>query len=148
PEDRYQTPEEVMEALEPWTESPIPAPPEQEMPRHTPLVARLAQANLVLPSGSTSSSSLRSSIRSEGGSPSQLSPRSASTRSTDPTLKLETRITPSPGLAPASSVGPPSTVAIYAASAVTKLGVLRDKVAPFARNRLLVRVACLLMVVV
>jgi serine/threonine protein kinase len=33
PADRYQTPAEVVQALRPWTQSPIPPPPEQEMPR-------------------------------------------------------------------------------------------------------------------
>jgi serine/threonine protein kinase len=64
PDERYLTPEEVMEALEPWTELPIPLPPEQEMPRHTPLVARLAQANPGAAPAPTSSSSLRSASRS------------------------------------------------------------------------------------
>src|SRR5439155_5308655 len=30
---RYQTPNEVMEALERWTRTPIPPPPTEEMPR-------------------------------------------------------------------------------------------------------------------
>jgi serine/threonine protein kinase len=33
PADRYQTPAEVAAALEPWTQTPIPPPPEAEMPR-------------------------------------------------------------------------------------------------------------------
>ncbi|HZY84319.1 MAG TPA: spherulation-specific family 4 protein [Gemmataceae bacterium] len=32
PEDRYQTPAEVAEALAPWTQMPIPPPPPEEMP--------------------------------------------------------------------------------------------------------------------
>jgi serine/threonine protein kinase len=31
-DDRYQTPQEVADALEPWTRTPIPPPPEKEMP--------------------------------------------------------------------------------------------------------------------
>ena len=38
PADRYQTPLEVMEALEPWTSQPIDAPPEQDMPILAPAV--------------------------------------------------------------------------------------------------------------
>ena len=30
---RYQTPAEVYEALAPWTQTPIPPPPEEEMPK-------------------------------------------------------------------------------------------------------------------
>src|SRR5262249_48021554 len=33
PEHRYQSPAEVYEALAPWTQTPIPPPPEKEMPR-------------------------------------------------------------------------------------------------------------------
>jgi serine/threonine protein kinase len=33
PADRYQTPAEVVQALAPWTQAPIPPPPEKEMPR-------------------------------------------------------------------------------------------------------------------
>ncbi|HXG10002.1 MAG TPA: protein kinase [Gemmataceae bacterium] len=33
PNQRYQTPLEVVEALTPWTQTPIPPPPESEMPR-------------------------------------------------------------------------------------------------------------------
>jgi len=36
PAERYQTPAEVIEALAPWTQQPIPPPPEHEMPRLSP----------------------------------------------------------------------------------------------------------------
>src|SRR6266478_5928053 len=36
PAQRYQTPAEVVEALAPWTQQPIPPPPEKEMPRLSP----------------------------------------------------------------------------------------------------------------
>jgi serine/threonine protein kinase len=36
PAQRYQTPWEVVEALSPWTQQPIPPPPEKEMPRLSP----------------------------------------------------------------------------------------------------------------
>jgi serine/threonine protein kinase len=38
PADRYQTPAEVVEALEPWTQNPIDPPSEEEMPRWCPAV--------------------------------------------------------------------------------------------------------------
>jgi eukaryotic-like serine/threonine-protein kinase len=151
-DERYQTPEEVMEALQPWTETPIPTPPEQEMPRHTPLVARLAQVNLVPAPGSASSSSLRNGSRSSTGGPSRpasSSPSMRSMRSTEPNLELETHITPTPAPVPPSLAGPPSTVALLAASAVTKLDALRERVAPLARRRRLVAgVVWLVLVVV
>src|SRR5262249_864183 len=36
PGQRYQTPMEVVQALSPWTQTPIPPPPEAEMPRLSP----------------------------------------------------------------------------------------------------------------
>jgi len=36
PAQRYQTPAEVAEVLTPWTQQPIPPPPEKEMPRLSP----------------------------------------------------------------------------------------------------------------
>ncbi len=38
-EDRYQTPSEVMAALQPWVSIPIPPPSDQEMPQLSPAVA-------------------------------------------------------------------------------------------------------------
>jgi serine/threonine protein kinase len=38
PAQRPQTPQEVAEALTPWTQTPIGAPPEEEMPNHCPAV--------------------------------------------------------------------------------------------------------------
>lgn len=39
PEDRYQTPAEVMAALQPWVAVPIPPPSDKEMPQLSPAVA-------------------------------------------------------------------------------------------------------------
>lgn len=39
PEERFQTPAEVVEALEPWTQQPIAPPPDHEMPRRSAAVA-------------------------------------------------------------------------------------------------------------
>jgi hypothetical protein len=36
PGRRYQTPAEVADALAPWTQTPIPPPPESEMPQLSP----------------------------------------------------------------------------------------------------------------
>ncbi len=40
PDERYQTPNELAEALAPWTTKPIPPPPDNEMPRLSPVVQR------------------------------------------------------------------------------------------------------------
>jgi eukaryotic-like serine/threonine-protein kinase len=39
PEDRYQTPSDVMAALQPWVSVPIPPPSDKEMPQLSPAVA-------------------------------------------------------------------------------------------------------------
>lgn len=54
PAQRYQTPGEVMAALEPWTTRPIDPPPESEMPRRC---LALEQYHTPLPSGPITSSS-------------------------------------------------------------------------------------------
>jgi serine/threonine protein kinase len=47
PAQRYPTPEAIVEALIPWTQTPIPVPPEDEMPRLSPLIGqrRTPEAN-------------------------------------------------------------------------------------------------------
>jgi serine/threonine protein kinase len=44
PAHRYQVPGEVVEALTPWTRTPLPPPPEAEMPRLSPAAARSVSA--------------------------------------------------------------------------------------------------------
>ena len=44
PDKRYQTPQEVADALVPWTATPIPPPSEAEMPRQSPAVAGPGEA--------------------------------------------------------------------------------------------------------
>lgn len=56
--DRYQVPVEVIEALAPWTDSPVPLPPEKEMPRHCPLVAELLGRAMVKTAGPPASGRL------------------------------------------------------------------------------------------
>jgi serine/threonine protein kinase len=41
PWERYETPTEVVEALAPWTQTPIPPPPEDEMPKLSPAARNL-----------------------------------------------------------------------------------------------------------
>jgi serine/threonine protein kinase len=40
PNDRFQTPQEVADILEPWAQTPIPPPPEVEMPQLSPAAMR------------------------------------------------------------------------------------------------------------
>jgi serine/threonine protein kinase len=136
PDERYQTPEEVMAALEPWTELPIPAPPEQEMPRHTPLVAGLAQVHLVpIPA---SLSSPRGLSHSKNGS----------MRATEPNLDLETDMTPGSDPAQPGENDSSSAIAILAASTVIRLRGFRERLAPLLRRRALVAGLLWLMMVV
>jgi len=44
PKQRYQTPDEVIRALRPWTKTPIPPPPEREMPQLSPAVMERMKA--------------------------------------------------------------------------------------------------------
>ena len=48
PAERYQTPIEVVAALEPWTQVPIPPPTAEEMPRLSPAVAKSSSPNTTL----------------------------------------------------------------------------------------------------
>jgi serine/threonine protein kinase len=50
PDRRYQTPAEVMEALTPWTRTPMPSPREDEMPRLSPALRAAAVADADSPS--------------------------------------------------------------------------------------------------
>jgi serine/threonine protein kinase len=45
PGERFQTPSEIIAALEPWTQSPIPPPAEQEMPQLSPAVSGVIAAS-------------------------------------------------------------------------------------------------------
>src|SRR5579875_956500 len=48
---RYQTPQEVAEELTPWTQTPIPPPPDQEMPQLSPAAMGTAPGETTPPSG-------------------------------------------------------------------------------------------------
>ncbi|MCS6976034.1 MAG: serine/threonine protein kinase [Gemmatales bacterium] len=111
PADRFQTPAEVAEALEPWTREPIAPPPEHEMPRRSAAVAlhlaaeeevviprlansgirRLSKSRLQNPP-SNSSSSVNDSSSSRGDSGRDPSPDSQPPIRTDPSQ--ETSVEP------------------------------------------------------
>jgi serine/threonine protein kinase len=48
PAARYQVPADVIEALDPWTETPIPPPPESEMPQLSRAARRAEPATMTL----------------------------------------------------------------------------------------------------
>src|SRR5262249_15138270 len=50
PDQRFQSPRELAEALDPWVATPIPLPPEVEMPRLSP--AAMNNPNIVAPTAS------------------------------------------------------------------------------------------------
>jgi serine/threonine protein kinase len=50
PEKRYQTPEDVAEALSVWTTTPIPPPSEDELPRQSPALAGSGEAVTIVSS--------------------------------------------------------------------------------------------------
>jgi serine/threonine protein kinase len=54
PAGRYQTPIELAEALDPWTEIPIPPPPEGEMPRLSRAARRAEPVTATIPHSSRS----------------------------------------------------------------------------------------------
>lgn len=63
PDDRFPNPAAVVEALAPWTQMPLPPPPEKELPNHCPLVRELLPtAGGGRSSGSWSLKSLQSSM--------------------------------------------------------------------------------------
>jgi serine/threonine protein kinase len=79
PVQRYQTPAEVVEALAPWTQTPIPAPPEKEMPQLCPAMqATGLTENQLLQPPSTVAEPAGSGGKGEGTKPAKGStPRAA-----------------------------------------------------------------------
>jgi len=72
PDDRYQTPSEVVDELAQWTEIPIAPPPEEEMPKLSPAVYRGDQtdpSSIVPGSGSTPAPKAALRLPSSGGGP-------------------------------------------------------------------------------
>jgi serine/threonine protein kinase len=106
PADRYQTPAEVVEALEPWTATPIPPPPEEEMPRLSPAAMGInpaeggsSFANPVLPSSQPASPSSKArKVWQVSGSPSPKPTSGAPTKpSTSGAETAPAKRTPVPG---------------------------------------------------
>lgn len=79
PEDRFQEPIEVAEALAEWADLPIDAPPAKEMPGHCPLVLSLTGHSVDRMNGSSMSVPLGKAIFGPGRSTMRMS--GSSTRS-------------------------------------------------------------------
>jgi serine/threonine protein kinase len=107
PGGRYQTPNEMAEALAPWTKTPIPPPPEEEMPQLSP--AALSDPSLRPPS-TDPPSGLRKQWQVANGQPSTPTavPRPASSAAAPPVA---------PSAAPAVAPSAAPAVAPSAASA-------------------------------
>ncbi len=70
PADRYQTPAELMAALAPWVTTPIPLPPEREMPQLSPAILNgtgrnpgIAARSMILPGPAPAGISPGSGVR-------------------------------------------------------------------------------------
>jgi serine/threonine protein kinase len=99
PEDRYQLPVEVVEALEPWTSIPISPPPEQVFRRLSPLTVKLIEASTgqapTTPAGSLAAPSSHGS-RNHPALASRPASSSGSLRNTQPALQVETKVNGAP----------------------------------------------------
>ena len=97
PADRYQTPTEVMAALEPWTTQPIDTPAEQDMPILAPAVLQRMGENPI--AGRLSQSRARTASTSNSGVY-DTTPKSLS-NSMVPTIKNSDTAPIRPGAMPA-----------------------------------------------
>jgi serine/threonine protein kinase len=107
PAQRYQTPAEVVEALAPWTQQPIPPPPEKEMPRLSP-AAMGSMSEISIGSGLHGLSPAAS--RPPAGTPSPAPTRPvappAATKPSSTPPRTQGAITPAP---PPTKTAPRST---------------------------------------
>ena len=100
-DDRYQTPQEVADALEPWTRTPIPPPPDKEMPNFS------LAATASLKPGEASMTAARAAAAEAPGSGKtwQVSGSApTTTNSKTPTAPVAPRFSPPP---PRSAPPPP-----------------------------------------
>jgi hypothetical protein len=96
---RYPTPQAVADALEPWSQQPIAAPPDEEMPR-------LSLAAMGTPG------------TGEGSGPAQLAPPSTGMASPTPRKNWQVPATPSPRIVPPPTKTPaPAPAAPHHAAA-------------------------------
>lgn len=111
PAQRYQTPAEVVEALAPWTQQPIPPPPEKEMPRLSPAaIGSLSEISIgsglhglgPAPPRPAASPPSPSPVRPAGPSPSSKSTSATSPSSSPPQTRAEMSL-PSPAATTALS---------------------------------------------
>jgi hypothetical protein len=127
PEDRYETPAEVMAALAPWVATPIPPPPEREMPQLSPalLGSAAAAANRGMNAGNTGSRAAGTEplIGATPGTGSTAVPGTASLAGA-PTLTGRT-VTP-PVQAPPPGQAPDARAGVWETLGDTPVGTERD----------------------
>ncbi|GIW82189.1 MAG: hypothetical protein KatS3mg105_3996 [Gemmatales bacterium] len=82
PEDRYQTPAEVVQALSPWTQKPIPPPPEKEMPRLSPAALGDTSLGISSPEHPTAPMPAPTPTPTGGAAVAAVAPRPTTTRPT------------------------------------------------------------------
>jgi serine/threonine protein kinase len=109
PDQRYQEPADVVEALAPWTAMPIAPPESKEMPRLSPAILAFSR-----PSGSGEIAQASITRQVASPNPRTTPVRSAVAMATAPVSGLEAgRSTPLPrNLTQASLEGPPETMAL------------------------------------
>jgi serine/threonine protein kinase len=97
PRDRYQRAEEVVTALDPWTQTPLPLPEDDDIPRRSRAVRRIESPATPLPS------SLRS-----------ISPPARSASPTPiPSVRMRRQVKPPLGLIAAIVVGLAGAASLY-----------------------------------
>ncbi len=115
PDERYQTPEEVLEALKPWAQGTPPPPPEDVLPRHSPAVLSGAGGSQVTGSAATAdgqdgSTALRKQAGTgvalqNAGAPASPSPTSPAVRPRAVAAKVAQQAPAGQAVAPALGPG-------------------------------------------
>ncbi len=106
PTQRYESPQAVVEALDPWTQTPIPPPPEVEMPQLSPAALGTGSPDTAAGRSSTDLSSRRG-WQVQGSPSSQAGSKSVPSGRTPPATKpgLASPSSPTrPGAAPVAKV--------------------------------------------
>jgi eukaryotic-like serine/threonine-protein kinase len=117
PQDRYQTPAEVAAALSPWVQTPIPPPPEREMPQ---LCAAVIAAGATTGGGTMTSGTrpLPGAFTAPPAPPPPAAPATAPKRSGPSSVNL--LLPPPPANAETATASPSTGAASVAAQKTTR----------------------------
>jgi eukaryotic-like serine/threonine-protein kinase len=124
PGQRYSVPAEIMQALSPWTQEPIPPPPESEMPQLSPAVTGSMQSS----GGTSSSSSGAKKAWKVTGAPATNPPSSASGTGQPQPTQTATAVSTKP-------VAPPRPPARQVVSAPGPTQIAQSSSRPVAKPR-------------